>query len=198
MKFIITLLVLFFAVLTWSAINPKDFFTWVLEVMPAIIALFVMAFTYKRFKLSSLLYVLILIHSWILMVGGHYTYAEVPLFDLIRDVFEQTRNNYDKVGHLAQGFVPAILIREILIRKSVINGKKWLNFIIVTMTMSISVAYEFLEWFVAELSGESADAFLGSQGYIWDTQSDMLFATFGAILALLTLSKVHDKLIKDL
>lgn len=131
------------------------------------------------------------------MVGGHYTYAEVPLFNWLKEVLHQARNNYDKVGHFAQGFVPAIIAREILIRKQVINKKTWRPFIIVTICVFISVLYEFLEWLVAELSGESADAFLGAQGYVWDTQSDMLFATIGAVTALVTLSKLHDKQLRN-
>ena len=187
---------LFTAVLVWSGINPKDYFTWFLEVAPAIIGLFILIFTYKKFKFTNLVYGLILIHSCILMVGGHYTYAEVPLFDWIKDAFDLSRNNYDKVGHFAQGFVPAMIAREILLRKNVVNGRKWLNVFIVSMSMAISVSYEFIEWFVAELSGESAESFLGTQGYVWDTQSDMLYATIGAILALMTLSKTHDRSLK--
>ena len=186
---------LFTAVLVWSGINPKDYFTWFLEVAPAIIGLFILIFTYKKFKFTNLVYGLILIHSCILMVGGHYTYAEVPLFDWIKDAFDLSRNNYDKVGHFAQGFVPAMIAREILLRKNVVNGRKWLNVFIVSMSMAISVSYEFIEWFVAELSGESAESFLGTQGYIWDTQSDMLYAAIGAIVALFVLSKVHDRLV---
>ena len=128
------------------------------------------------------------------MVGGHYTYAEVPLFDWIKEIFDLSRNNYDKVGHLAQGFVPVMIAREIMIRKNIVNGRAWLNFLLVTTVMAISVTYEFIEWFVAVMSGESADSFLGTQGYIWDTQSDMLYATIGAILALVVLSKIHDRM----
>ncbi len=198
MKYLTTLIILFFTVLIWSAVNPHDYFTWFLEVLPALIGLIVLALTYKRFRFTNLLYGLILIHSIILMVGGHYTYAEVPLFDWIREAFDHTRNNYDKVGHFAQGFVPALIAREILVRNSVVNSRKWLNVFIVSMSMAISVSYEFIEWFVAELSGESAESFLGTQGYIWDTQSDMLYATIGAIVALLLLSKVHDKILNKI
>jgi len=130
------------------------------------------------------------------MVGGHYTYAEVPLFDVIKDWFSMERNNYDKVGHFFQGFVPAILAREILIRLEVINGKAWLNLFIVSICLAFSAFYEMIEWWVAILSGENATAFLGTQGYIWDTQSDMAFALIGAISALLLLSKLHNKQIK--
>ena len=135
----------------------------------------------------------------ILMVGGHYTYAEVPLFDWMKEVFDQTRNNYDKVGHFAQGFVPAILAREILLRKHVIQGSKiWLNYSIVSIVLAFSAFYELVEWWVALASKESAEAFLGTQGYIWDTQSDMAYALLGAALALLLLSKIHDAQLQTL
>jgi putative membrane protein len=196
MKYHVTLLIIFSAVLVWSGINPHDYFTWFLEIFPAIIGLLVLALTCKKFKLTNLLYTLILVHCIILMVGGHYTYAEVPLFDWLREAFGQARNNYDKVGHFAQGFIPAMITREILLRHKVVNGRAWLNVFIVTMSMAISVSYEFIEWFVAELSGESAESFLGTQGYIWDTQSDMLYATIGAIMALILLSKIHDRLLQ--
>ncbi|TAJ09168.1 DUF2238 domain-containing protein [Marinilabiliaceae bacterium JC017] len=195
MKYIHTLLILFGTVLIWSAIHPKDYFTWILEVMPAIIGLFILIATYKRFRFTNLVYGLILIHSWILMIGGHYTYAEVPFFDWIKDIFDQSRNNYDKIGHFAQGFIPAMIIREVLIRQKVVFSRRWLNFIVVSICMAISVSYEFIEWFVAELTGESSESFLGTQGYVWDTQSDMLFATIGAIIALISLSKSHEKML---
>lgn len=198
LKFHLTLLLVFGLVLIWSAIEPKDYFTWFLEVFPALIALAILLVTYKSFPLTRLTYLLILVHCCILMVGGHYTYAEVPLFNWLKEVLHQTRNNYDKIGHFAQGFVPAIIAREILLRKQVLNKKNWLPFLVVTICVFISVLYEFLEWLVAELSGESADAFLGAQGYIWDTQADMLFAAIGAIIALLTLSRLHDKQLRNL
>lgn len=187
------LLTIFFATLIWSAINPKDYFTWFLEVAPAIIGLVILVLTYKKFPLTNVLYILILIHAVILMIGGHYTYAEVPAFDWLRDTFDMARNNYDKVGHFAQGFIPAMIAREILIRKQVVNKRSWLNVIIVCMAMAISVSYEFIEWFVALGTGEASEAFLGTQGYIWDTQSDMLYATLGAITALVILGRVHDR-----
>ena len=186
----------FFIVLIWSAIKPKEYFTWGLEIFPAIIALFILIFTFKKFRLTNLAYTLILMHSIILMVGGHYTYAEVPLFDWLKEALHQDRNNYDKVGHFAQGFVPAIIVREILIRKNIVTAKKWRNFLIVCTCMAISVCYEFIEWFVAEASGQSAEAFLGTQGYVWDTQSDMLYATVGAISALVLLGQWHNKQLK--
>jgi|TARA_R110002050_G_scaffold284925_1_gene434312 putative membrane protein len=186
-------LIIFITILIWSGINPKDQFTWFLEVFPAIIGFIILAYTYKSFKLTSLTYTLILIHCIILMVGGHYTYAEVPLFDTIKEVLNQSRNNYDKVGHFAQGFIPAIIAREILIRKNIITFPKWRNFFIICFCLAFSAFYELIEWFVAIFSGEDATAFLGTQGYIWDTQSDMGFALLGSILSLILLSKYHDK-----
>ena len=191
-------LLVYFAVLTWSAISPKDYFTWFLEVFPALVGFAVIAATYRRFRLTGLTYALILAHCIILMVGGHYTYAEVPLFDWIRDSMGMARNNYDKVGHLAQGFIPAIIAREILIRKKVITGRGWLAFLVVCICMAISALYELIEWWAALLSGEAAEAFLGTQGYVWDTQSDMGLALLGAVLSLLLLTGVHDRQIRDL
>ncbi|MCW8826244.1 MAG: DUF2238 domain-containing protein [Gammaproteobacteria bacterium] len=183
-------LTLFSATLIWSAIEPKDGLTWFLEVLPALIGFVVLAATYNSFRLTPLLYILILIHCIILMIGGHYTYAEVPLFN---DLFGFERNNYDKLGHFAQGFVPALIAREVIIRKGVINGEHWRNFFIVCFVLAFSAFYELLEWWVAEASGEDAVAFLGTQGYIWDTQSDMFTALIGAVVALAFLSKLHNR-----
>lgn len=191
-------IILFTLVLIWSAINPKDYFIWFLEVLPALIALVLLLLTRKRFPLTQLVYSLILIHCIILMVGGHYTYAEVPLFDWLGELFQMERNNYDKVGHFAQGFVPAIFAREILIRNAVISGKKWLAFIVTSICLAMSALYELFEWWVALLSDEAAEAFLGTQGYVWDTQSDMGWALFGAIMALLLMGRVHDRQIAAL
>ncbi len=187
----------FFAVLVWSAIAPKDYPTWALEVAPAIIGFIILALTRKSFPLTPLVYTLILLHCWILMVGGHYTYAEVPLFDTIREIFNQSRNNYDKLGHFAQGFVPALICREILIRLNVISGKNFTHFFTLCFVLALSAFYELIEWWVALLSEEAADAFLGTQGYIWDTQSDMMWALTGGISALLFLSGYHNKQIKQ-
>lgn len=184
---------LFFGVLIWSGINPKDQFTWLLEVIPAMIGLALIASTYKYFKLTSLLYFFILVHCIVLMIGGHYTYAEVPLFD---NLFGSERNNYDKVGHFFQGFVPALLAREILLRKQVVNGRGWLILFVISVSLAFSAFYELIEWWVAVLTGENAEAFLGTQGYVWDTQSDMALALFGAICSLLLLSKLHDTQLK--
>jgi putative membrane protein len=191
-------LAIFFSVLAWSAINPKDFPTWILEVAPALIGFGVLAWTYKTFPLTSLVYILILFHCIVLMVGGHYTYAEVPLFDTLAEILDSSRNNYDKVGHFTQGFVPVMVAREIVIRKAVFSTRGWMNFFIVSFVLAFSAFYELLEWAVAEISGEAAEAFLGTQGYIWDTQSDMAWALFGSILALVLLSKYHDKELKHL
>ena len=185
-------LVIFFSVLIWSVINPHDYPTWILETLPALIALLVMAMTRRTFPLTPLLYVLILLHSILLMVGAHYTYAEVPLFDWFSEMLGHARNNFDKLGHFMQGFVPAIAAREILIRKQVVNGRSWLNVIVVAVSLAISAFYELLEWLVAEIMGGGADAFLGAQGYVWDTQSDMALALLGAIAALVLLGRMHD------
>ncbi len=188
----------FTAVLIWSIIKPRDYPTWVLEVSPALIAVVILIWTKKRFPLTALTYQLILLHCVILMVGGHYTYAEVPLFDYFRELFGWQRNHYDKLGHFAQGFVPAIIAREILIRRQVVKDGAWLFFIIVCICLSISALYEMLEWWVALYSEEAAEAFLGTQGYVWDTQSDMAVAMLGAIVALLVLAGVHDRQLKGL
>lgn len=193
MNFLKTLLLLLLMLLIWSAIKPFEYFTWFLEVLPAVIGVLVLLITYKNLQFTKLVYVLIFIHCVILIIGGHYTYAEVPLFDWIQEVFHQSRNNYDKVGHFAQGFVPAMITRELLLRKNIINRKSWLNFIVVCIALAISVTYEFIEWGVSLVTGDGGDSFLGTQGYVWDTQSDMFYATFGAIIALLVLSKIHDK-----
>jgi putative membrane protein len=190
MKFV--WLAVYFTVLIWSGISPKDYFTWILEVFPALIGFGVLALTYTRFRLTPLAYFLILVHCVILMIGGHYTYAEVPLFNWIRDFFGMERNNYDKIGHLAQGFIPALIAREILLRLKVVARKGWLPFIIICICLAISAFYELVEWWAALLSGEAAEAFLGTQGYVWDTQSDMALALAGAILSLVLLSKIHD------
>ncbi len=191
-------LAIFFLVLAWSAWRPHDYPTWWLEVLPALVVLLVLFLTRERFPLTSLAYWLILVHAVILMVGGHYTYAEVPVGDWLRDFSGGTRNNYDKLGHLAQGFIPAIVVREVLLRNGVIAVRGWLAFIVVSICLAISAAYELIEWWVALLSGEAAEAFLGTQGYVWDTQSDMFLALLGAILSLLVFSRIHDRQISKL
>jgi putative membrane protein len=191
-------LITFFSVFIWSAITPHDRLTWLLEVAPAIIGLIVIVATYKSFPLTSLVYSLILIHCVILMVGGHYTYAEVPLFNDLKELMGSSRNNYDKVGHFAQGFIPALITREIVIRKKVINDTAWRAFFIVCFCLAFSAFYELIEWGVAIVSGEGAHAFLGTQGYIWDTQSDMGYALIGAILSLILLSHRHDQQLQQI
>lgn len=193
MKLLYTLLFLLLALLIWSGINPKETFTWFLEVSPAVIGILVLIFTFKKFRFTNLVYILIFLHFVILIVGGHYTYAEVPFFDWVKEIFDQSRNNYDKLGHFAQGFVPAMIARELLIRKEVVLKPTWLPFIVVCIALAISAAYELIEWGVSILSGEGGDSFLGTQGYIWDTQSDMLYALLGAIVALIALFKIHNK-----
>jgi putative membrane protein len=184
---------IYLAVLVWSGIEPKDLYTWFLEVLPALIAAGVLLATRRRFPLTPLVYILILLHSLILMQGGHYTYGEEPFFNWLKEVLGWPRNNYDKVGHFAQGFIPAMVAREILLRKAVVSGRGWLSFLVVCVCLAISAFYELLEWWVALLSGSGADAFLATQGYVWDTQSDMGLALAGAILALVLLGKVHDR-----
>ncbi len=189
---------IFFAVLIWSGIEPKDRLTWVLEAGPAMIGLLAMAKTRMSFPLTAILYFWILLHCIVLMVGAKYTYAEVPLFDWISKMLDWERNNYDKLGHFMQGFVPALLAREILIRKKVVNNSGWQNFIIISICLAFSAFYELIEWWAALLIGEDADAFLGTQGYVWDTQSDMAWALLGALVCLIALKKSHDRQIKPL
>ena len=189
---------IYLLVLIWSGIQPTDQLTWFLEVLPAIIGGVLLYATYHSFRLTPLLYFLILVHCVILMVSGHYTYAEVPLFDWFQQIFDLERNNYDKVGHFFQGFVPALLAREILIRKQVVNGEGWLNLYVISVCLAFSAFYELIEWWVALASGEDAEAFLGTQGYIWDTQSDMALALVGAIMSLLLLAKIHNRQIERL
>lgn len=188
-----TWIFIFLATLLWSAIAPFDRLTWLLEVLPALIGVAVLAATYKKFPLTPLVYWLILIHAVILIIGGHYTYARVPLFNWLRDTFDLARNHYDRLGHLAQGFIPALIAREILLRKSPLQRGKWLFFIVTCICLAISAFYEFIEWWVALAIGIDAESFLGLQGDIWDTQSDMFLALIGAISALLILHRFHDR-----
>ena len=188
----------FAIVLLWSGIGPHDYPTWFLEVFPAGIGGAVLWYTRKTFPLTPIVYVLILAHCIILMVGGHYTYAEVPAGKWLQDAFDMSRNNYDKLGHFAQGFIPAIVTREIVVRQQVFNSVRWRNFFIVCFCLGFSAFYELIEWWVALLSAEAADSFLGTQGYIWDTQSDMAWALTGAIIALALLSRWHDRQMRGL
>ena len=192
------LVVAFFIGLILSAINPHDYFTWILEVFPAIIGIVILVFSFRKFRFTYLTYVMILLHCYILFVGGHYTYAEVPLFNWIKDIFHLARNDYDKVGHFAQGFVPAMIVREIFIRKQVVLKSGWIAFLTIAVCGAISAMYELLEWFVAITSGQSSEAFLGTQGDNWDTQSDMLCAFIGASCMILFFAGIQNKNIKKL
>lgn len=198
MKFHITLLVIFLLGSVWSFIDCKETFTWFLECSPAFLGVLILILTFKKFQFSKFTYLVIFIHCLILIIGGHYTYAEVPLFDWIKETFHQQRNNFDKLGHLMQGFGPALIVREIFLRKRVVNGHKWLNFICISIALAISAFYELIEWFVSINTGESGDSFLGTQGDIWDTQSDMLMALIGALIAVLLFNKLQDKSISKL
>ena len=188
--------VLFFAVvavLVWSGIAPRERFTWWLEVAPGLLGLVVLLRTWRSFPLTRLLYLLIALHIVVLCVGGKYTYALVPLGDWVRDAFHLTRNHYDRLGHFAQGFVPAMIAREILLRKKVVAARGWLPFLIVCICMAISATYELFEWQVAAHTGDASDSFLGTQGDVWDTQEDMATALVGACAALALLSRRHDR-----
>lgn len=182
-----------------SGIDPvADRYTWFLETLPVMIGLVLLIMTTHRFPLTSLLYYLLALHAIILIVGGYYTYAEVPLFNWLRDSLELSRNHYDRVGHLAQGFIPAILVREILLRLSPLVRGGWLFLVTSCVCLAFSAFYEMLEWWTALVSGEAAQAFLGTQGDNWDTQWDMFLALVGAVSAQLTLSKIHDRQIANL
>jgi putative membrane protein len=197
-------------VVIWSWVAPFDRFTWWLEVVPACLGVPLIVLLQKRFPLSSLLLVLLWLHVVVLLVGGHYTYARVPLFDWIRDATGGTRNNYDKLGHFTQGLVPAILAREILIRRSPLGAvtgarfdaarprpSRWLGVLVVSVCLAFSALYELFEWQTAVLTGTAADDFLGTQGYAWDTQSDMAWALLGAVVAVLALSRLHNRSIAE-
>ncbi|MEK6642834.1 MAG: DUF2238 domain-containing protein [Planctomycetota bacterium] len=192
-RLLVALLALFLVVLVWSGIQPKDRFTWVLEVAPAVVAAGVLLITRRRFPFTTLAYVAMWMHAMILLVGGKYTYAEVPLGDWVRDALYLARNHYDRLGHFAQGFFPAVVVREILLRKSPLQPGKWLFFIATCICLAISAVYELIEWWTALLTGESAQAFLGTQGDVWDTQWDMMLALIGAIVSLIALSRLHDR-----
>jgi putative membrane protein len=176
-----------------TALRPHDYPTWWMEVAPIFIAVPILVTTYKTYTLTPLLYRLLFLHAVILMVGGHYTYAEVPLGYWMQDWFGFARNNYDKIGHLAQGFIPAMLFRELLLRSSPLKQGKLLSTLVTAACLAVSAVYELIEWAAAEMMGQGADAFLGTQGYAWDTQSDMLMALIGAVVAQVVLGKVQDQ-----
>ena len=192
-RFPAVLLAAVLAVLVWSGIAPHDRLTWWLEVAPTIIGLAILIPTHRRFPLTPLVYTLIALHMVILCVGGKYTYALVPVGDWVRDAFHFSRNHYDRLGHLAQGFVPAMVARELFIRWKVIPSARWRAFLIVCVCMAISAWYELIEWLVALVTGEAGDSFLGTQGDVWDTQTDMALAFIGAIAALALLGRWHDR-----
>jgi putative membrane protein len=191
-------LVVFFIALAVSAIKPHDYFTWFLEVVPALIALVILAVAYKKFQFSNFIYGLIFFHSIVLMIGGHWTYAEVPFGYWIRDIFNFSRNHYDRFGHLMQGFVPALVARELIIKNNIIPSKKWMNFFIIFTILGFSAFYEFFEWGMSVVTGEAANSFLGTQGDVWDTQWDMFMCLIGSCLALLTMGRIHDKFLGNL
>ncbi|HUT85344.1 MAG TPA: DUF2238 domain-containing protein [Elusimicrobiales bacterium] len=186
------------AFFVWSAINPYDYVIWAMEVLPVVIGFVVLILTYPKFKFTNFAYVLIAIQILILVIGGHYTYAKVPLFDWIKDIFNLSRNHYDRLGHIAQGFIPAILARELLLRTSNLKRGKWLFFVSVSICMAISAFYEIVEWIVAVTTDNVADAFLAMQGDVWDTQWDMFMALCGAIISLIVLRKVHDRYLENI
>ena len=192
------LLTLGVVALVVSAIGAYDRLTWFLEVAPIFIGVPILIATYRRFPLTPLLYRLLFLHALILMVGGHYTYARVPLGFWLRDLLGLARNHYDRLGHFAQGFVPAILAREVLLRRGVVTRRGWLFFLVTCVCLAFSACYEFVEWGSAVIGGSAADEFLGTQGDVWDTQWDMLWALIGAITAQLTLSGLHDREMKRL
>ena len=193
-KYPLVLLIIVSVFLVWSGIDPQDTrLTWILETLPVMIALPVLLITWKRFPLTGLTYTLIAVHALILMFGGHYSYARVPLGFWMEDWFGWTRNNYDKIGHLMQGFGPAIYVREIVARKSPIKSGKWLGFISIVVPLAFSALYEIIEWLASLTNPGETEAFLGTQGYIWDTQTDMFCCLVGAVVAVLLLTKIHDK-----
>lgn len=187
------LLVAVLAGLVWSGWAPSDRFTWWLEVAPVLLAVPLLIATASRFPLTPLAYVLIAVHAYVLMIGGHWTYAEVPAGFWVKDALGLARNPYDRLGHVMQGFVPAILVRELLVRTSPLRGSRWLAPLVVSVCLAISACYELIEWLVAVATGSAAESFLGTQGDVWDTQWDMAMAGMGALLALLLLSRIHDR-----
>jgi putative membrane protein len=195
-KLHLALLLMVAAVIGWSGWRPFDRFTWWLEVTPGLIGIAVLLATYRRFRLTTFCYVLIALHICVLCVGGHYTYARVPFFDWLRPIFAWQRNHYDRLGHLMQGLVPAIIAREVIIQLDIVRRKKWIPFLVISICLAISALYELVEWWTAMLTGSAANDFLGSQGDVWDTQSDMCLALIGAVSALVFLSYFHDRALR--
>ena len=192
------LLLIFSILLVRSSIRPHDPFVWFLEILPAVIGVYVMIHVSPNFRFTNLVTILVFFHCLILLLGAHYTYAEVPIFNRLRDILYLKRNNYDKIGHFAQGFIPVLIVREVLIRLRILStniSQYWLPYICVSVTLSYSAIYELIEWFVAKITGTAADAFLGTQGDVWDTQSDMFCCLIGSIISLILFTKLHDKYI---
>ena len=198
LKILKLVLVLTAMVFIWSGIKPYNYFTWFLEIVPALIALIILLLTYKKFRFSNFIYILICFHAMILMIGGHTTYAEMPLFNWLRDTFDLARNYYDRFGHFAQGFVPALIANELIIRKKLITPRGWRIFFIIFTILGFSAFYEFFEWWTALAAGDAATDFLGTQGDIWDTQWDMFMCLIGSITALSIFSRFHEKQIEKL
>jgi putative membrane protein len=194
----LAMLVIVAIVFTWSGCRPHDRFTWWLEVVPGLAGIIVLLTTYRRFQFTTLCYALIALHICVLCVGGHYTYARVPVFDWLRPIFGWHRNHYDRFGHFMQGFVPAVIAREVFIRINIVNRKTWIPFLVVCVCLAISALYELVEWWTAILTGSAANDFIGSQGDVWDTQEDMLLALIGVLCALLLLSHVHDRMLRSI
>jgi putative membrane protein len=194
----LALLVIVAAVIFWSGWRPYDRFTWWLEVSPGLAGIAILLATYRRFRFTTFCYALIALHICVLCVGGHYTYARVPVFDWLRPIFAWQRNHYDRLGHLMQGLVPAMIAREVLIRLDIVSRRKWTPFLVISICLAISAFYELIEWWTAMLIGSAANDFLGSQGDVWDTQSDMCLALVGAVSALLFLSYFHNRALEKI
>ena len=197
-KLHIILLLSLAAVFIWSFVGCFDLFTWFLEALPVMIGAAVLILVYWKFRFTSFTYTLIWLHAIILLVGAHYTYCRMPLFNWIRDAFELSRNHYDRIGHLAQGFVPAIIVREVLLRKSPLQRGLWLFSIIVCFCLAVGAFFELFEWLIAIAKGDHAGTLLATQGDIWDTQKDMALCLVGAVISLVTLSKLHDRALKKI
>jgi len=197
-KWLILAAAAFVALLVYSGWQPYDRATWVMEVAPAVVALPALWLTYRRFPLTTLLYVCIFAHACVLLLGGAYTYARVPLGFQLQEFFDLSRNPYDKIGHFMQGLVPALVAREILVRGGYVSGRRMLAFLVICIVLAVSATYEFVEWGAALALGQGAEAFLGTQGDVWDTQSDMFFALIGGLVALGLFSRLHDRQIETL
>jgi len=197
-KWLILAAAAFVALLVYSGWQPYDRATWVMEVAPAVVALPALWLTYRRFPLTTLLYVCIFAHACVLLLGGAYTYARVPLGFQLQEFFDLSRNPYDKIGHFMQGLVPALVAREILVRGGYVSGRRMLAFLVICIVLAVSATYEFVEWGAALALGQGAEAFLGTQGDVWDTQSDMFFALIGGLVALGIFSRLHDRQIETL